>query len=75
MIKIFSNRWVKTGLFLTLGAIAGYSYYFFIGCSTNSCPITSNPYISSGYGMMVGLLMSVDTKKKNKETEQEKKKD
>ncbi len=75
MIKIFSNRWVKTGLFLTLGAIAGYSYYYFIGCSTNSCPITSNPYISSGYGMMVGLLMSVDTKKKNKETEQEKKKD
>ena len=66
--NLFSNKWIKTSIFVVLGAIAVYSYYYFIGCSTNSCPITSNPYISSGYGMMVGLLLSFDSKKKQENT-------
>ena len=66
--NLFSNKWIKTSIFVVLGAIAGYSYYYFIGCSTNSCPITSNPYISSGYGMMIGLLLSFDSKKKQENT-------
>lgn len=73
MNKVSRNRWLKTGIFLTLGAIAGYSYYYFIGCSTNACPITSNPYISSAYGMMMGLLLSFDTKKKINNPKEEKK--
>jgi len=41
-----------------IGAILGYSYYRFIGCSTGSCPITSNPYASSIYGAIIGFLIS-----------------
>lgn len=68
----YTNKWIKTSSFLLLGAIAGYSYYYFIGCTGGGCPITSNPYISSGYGMMVGLLLSFDSKKKQvKEAEKQ----
>lgn len=70
MNKIFGKKWFRMILFISLGAVAGYSYYYFIGCSTNSCAITSNPYISSGYGMMVGLLMSFDSKKKKTKTDE-----
>ena len=39
------------------GAIAGYSYYRFIGCSSGHCPITSNPFISTAYGAIMGYLL------------------
>jgi len=49
------------------GAILGYSYYYFIGCSSGSCPITSNPFISTAYGAFVGLIFAFPIKKKDKE--------
>ncbi len=67
--EIFKKKWIKTSIFVVLGALAGYSYYYFIGCTTNACPITSNPYISSGYGMMIGFLISFDSKKKQEKLE------
>jgi hypothetical protein len=70
MRKYLTNKWIRISLFVMLGAIGGYAYYYFIGCSSNACPITSNPYISSGYGMMIGLLMSFDTKKKDKKSKE-----
>lgn len=68
--EIYSKKWFKPSLFGVLGAIAGYSYYYFIGCTTGACPITSNPYISSGYGLVVGLLLSFDSKKKQEKKEE-----
>jgi hypothetical protein len=68
--EIYSKKWFKPSLFGVLGAIAGYSYYYFIGCTTGACPITSNPYISSGYGLAVGLLLSFDSKKKQEKREE-----
>lgn len=47
------------------GALLGYGYYYFIGCRTGSCPITSNPWISTLYGAFAGLIISLPTKKKN----------
>ena len=45
-----------------VGAIAGYLYYFWIGCNTGSCPITSQPVNSTLYGaMMGGLFFSMFT--------------
>lgn len=40
-----------------LGGIAGFAYYKFVGCSTGTCPITSNPWISTIYGAVLGFLI------------------
>ncbi len=45
----------KALIFIIAGALAGYFYYFFIGCKFGTCPITSNPYISTFYGLILGL--------------------
>jgi hypothetical protein len=49
-----------------IGLIAGYAYWYFIGCSSGSCAITSSPVNSSIYGALLGLLLIGDTGKKGK---------
>jgi hypothetical protein len=43
---------------IIIGGIAGYLYYYFIGCSSGTCAITSNPINSSIYGMIMGGLLT-----------------
>ncbi len=45
------------------GGILGYLYYKFIGCATGACPITRNPYISTIYGALLGLLLTLGINK------------
>jgi len=52
---------------IVVGAILGYAYYYYIGCVSGSCPITSNPYISTFYGAVLGGILSFPSKKKKKE--------
>ncbi len=59
------NTRIKIILGVALGAVAGFAYYYFIGCNSGSCPISSNPYITVGYGALVGLILSIPSKKKN----------
>jgi len=40
------------------GAAAGFGWYHFVGCASGTCPISSNPYISTAYGAVVGVLAS-----------------
>lgn len=55
----FLMRNKLTVLGILAGAAGGYLYYHFIGCTTGSCPITSQPVNSTLYGaMMGGLLLS-----------------
>jgi hypothetical protein len=50
---------LKRGLGLVIGAAAGFAYYKLVGCSTGACPITSNPWISTIYGGVLGLLVTL----------------
>jgi hypothetical protein len=40
-----------------LGAIGGYSYYYFVGCASGTCAITSSPLNSTIYGIFMGGLL------------------
>jgi hypothetical protein len=39
---------------LAIGGLLGLAFYYFIGCKGGTCPITSNPYKSTIWGMAIG---------------------
>ncbi len=57
MLKRFMTKKLLIGL--GLGAVGGYALYYFIGCTTGTCPITSNPYGSVLYGMAMGTTLTI----------------
>lgn len=63
------NRWILP-MAAVLGAVGGYCYYRFVGCASGTCPITSNPHISTLYGGIIGFLLGtviVPDKQESKE--------
>jgi hypothetical protein len=46
----------KTIAGLIIGSLAGYAYFALVGCSSGSCAITSNPWNSTLYGALMGVL-------------------
>lgn len=40
-----------------VGGIAGFLYYYFVGCASGSCGITSNPFTSVLFGGVMGLFL------------------
>lgn len=65
------KKLLKPLLFTFGGIAAGFAYYYFIGCHSGSCPIQSNPYISSMYGGLIGLTLSISfTSKKPSENQE-----
>lgn len=65
-MNINYKKIAKITLPVFVGALLGYAYYYFIGCNTGSCPITSNPYTTTVYGALIGAIWSFPTKKKSK---------
>ena len=63
------NIWLKRSLLALAGGTAGFTYYYFIGCGSGACPITSDPYISTAYGALIGGVIGMGSTKK-KQTEQ-----
>ncbi|MFN4082303.1 MAG: DUF6132 family protein [Bacteroidia bacterium] len=53
--KIKKQKYLLIGV--ALGAVAGYAYYYFIGCTNGTCAITSNPLNSTLYGIFMGGLL------------------
>lgn len=49
---ILNNKIVLLGGIL--GAIGGYLYYYWIGCVSGTCAITSQPVNSTLYGALMG---------------------
>lgn len=43
---------------IIIGGLLGFLYYKKVGCPSGSCPITSNPYSATIYGIVMGLLVS-----------------
>jgi hypothetical protein len=54
---IKSSWFLRPFLGVVIGGISGFLYYHFVGCSSGSCPIASNPYMSIALGGIVGLLI------------------
>lgn len=52
-----------------VGAIGGYIYYIEVGCTSGSCAITSNPYMSMLWGAALGYLIFDLFKRRKKKSE------
>lgn len=63
-MAFFKNKYFKSVLYAGAGALIGYSYYHFYGC-TNGCPLSSTWYITTGYGMLSGILLGFPSKPKS----------
>lgn len=57
------KEWVKQVLTLRLvlsvsiGAILGFAYYYYVGCASGSCALSSNPYYSTIWGAAMGWFL------------------
>lgn len=51
------TKTIMTYIGIIIGGIAGFLYWHFIGCASGTCPITSNKFISIGYGALLGSLL------------------
>lgn len=56
----------KTIIGMLAGGGLGFASYWFIGCSTGACALTSNPYLSTGWGAALGALFVGSIKSTNK---------
>jgi uncharacterized membrane protein HdeD (DUF308 family) len=58
------RRYFKSGSFwkpflsIIIGGVAGYLFFYFIGCKTGACAITSNPYGSIFMGSLLGYFFT-----------------
>ena len=58
-VKEFFTSWYfwKPFIATVIGAIAGFLYYYFVGCTSGTCAITSSPYMSIIMGGLLGLFV------------------
>lgn len=66
------KNWILTHkkniILAIIGAIAGYLYWYYVGCESGSCAITSVWYRTTIYGALMGWLLSdVSLKQTKKE--------
>ena len=55
-----------TGIGIAIGSLAGYAYYYYVGCASGTCAITSKPLNSTLYGALMGGLVFNMFVKENK---------
>lgn len=65
-LKNMLKKSIIPALGVVVGAIGGYLYWHYIGCESGACPITGNPYISTAYGAVLGVLLFTSFSKKSK---------
>ena len=68
----FILKYKRLFLGVALGALAGFLYWRFVGCTSGTCPITSKWHNTTIYGAVVGYVIAMPAKKKeekNKDSE------
>jgi len=58
MVLSFIKKYQGNLIGIIIGAIAGWLYWNFIGCSSGTCAITSKPLNSTLYGALMGYLVA-----------------
>jgi hypothetical protein len=65
-----TSNWMQKNILgiigVVIGAIAGFAYWKFIGCTSGTCMITSKPLNSTLYGSLMGYLLFSIFKKEQK---------
>jgi hypothetical protein len=56
-MTLFFEKYKRELIGITLGAVAGFLYWKFVGCSSGTCMITSKPINSTLYGAVMGFLV------------------
>lgn len=67
MNKLF-NTYKNYLISIAIGAALGFAYYYFIGCKSGTCAITSSPINSTLYGGFMGALLAGAFKKQENKT-------
>jgi len=57
-MTLFFQKYKRDLIGITLGALAGFLYWKFVGCSSGTCMITSKPINSTLYGALMGFLVA-----------------
>jgi hypothetical protein len=52
------KKMIKIIVGIVIGAALGFGYYKLVGCTSGTCPITSNPWISTLYGAVMGAVIA-----------------
>jgi hypothetical protein len=56
--EFFASKYFwKPFLAATAGGVLGFLYYYYVGCTTGTCEITSNPYSSILMGSFLGYFV------------------
>jgi len=57
-MTLFFQKYKRDLIGITLGAVAGFLYWKFVGCSSGTCMITSKPINSTLFGAVMGFLVA-----------------
>lgn len=63
-LRKISLPWLISGIII--GGTGGFLYYYYVGCQSGTCPITSSPYTSVIYGTLIGGVLFYRQKKEVK---------
>lgn len=56
--EMIRSKWFwKPAAGILIGGTLGFFYYFYVGCSSGTCAITSNPYTSILFGGAMGYYV------------------
>ncbi|MBA4057958.1 MAG: hypothetical protein C0490_24795 [Marivirga sp.] len=62
--------WMILGTGIVIGGLSGFLYWYYVGCLSGTCAITSSPVNSTIYGSVMGGLLFNMFKRPDKKTTQ-----